>query len=961
MAPVPNEDPAFWGMRASPCIPPKGESAVMVHARNPLAPPEPVSVRPFTPVRDLAPDARGPLMLRFNGVWLPRKDWGRIVAPGDVIEWHELPQGGNGSRTVLMIAVVVVSILAGPQFGAWINSAGGLGLTAAQATALGTIAINVVGSALVNALVPLQQANLGGGAFASPGSVYNVSTSGNQARLGQPIPVIYGRHRIFPDFASQPYIEFRDNDQYFHAFYCVGQGHYNIPPGSLFIDDTLLSHFTDVWSAVLSPGSLPTRVHANVVTAPEVTGQEIQGGTYTAGFAACGPRQTASHIGVDVLFDRLGVAQDDGSMADKSVPIRFEARTIDDFGVATSAWFVLGSEVFTAATTTPQRYSRKFTLPTPARVEVRCVRTDAKDDNSRVFNDPMWGGLRAYLSTPATLSSTATHFELVIRASEQLSGLSQRKVNMIPRRMLKTWNPTTGWSADPVETRSIAWALADLWKDPTYGDGLPDERIDLQTLYELDQVWSARQDRLDIVFDSRVTSWDAAKTIAQAGRATPFRRMGVNTLARDSQQSLPVTAYTTRNMLPGASIGYALPTEQTADGIVVEYFDNRSWDWREVDCPAPGKTVRSASDPRYNALLPSMSNPVRLRLAGVTGAIQAEREGLYQAAQNVYRRKFPAWTTELQGMLPAYGSLVVCAPPMATLIQAGDVAHWQGTARIATLTEPPQFEPGKAHFIVLHRDDGSVTEPIEVTPGAGPNDVVLADDPDFPIVFADPDRERPKYFFGTSEGHRVMTRVLGIRKTGRGSDGSRTIELNGVVEDDRVHMADNHLLPGPGVIQDPVDSGEAVPDESGGVAVYPLVNLTDHEIWDTNLTGRHAGFILSNDGTAGYRLGATTGLYAGEWLLNGKVETSVAGEFEARATFQWGETGTVEGATPGGPEVVLGDAIGTWLSLDTTREWHVVADFDTRSSASLLIEIRDASGLVQTSHRIELQCVGLWS
>jgi len=214
--------------RQRPATPISAAVASMTFSNNPLVgPPAPVEVQPFTPVGSLAPKTRsGVLMLKVNGEWLLRKDWGRIVVPGDVIEWHEVPQGGNASRGILTAVLLIVIAIYQPELIAAYGKAG------AAAVSIGA---TVIGTAVINALVPLQTPNLGGaGSTASPGSVYNVSASANQARLGQPIPVIYGRHRVFPDYACQPYIEYRDNDQYFHAVYCIGQGAYC---GAGWIDD----------------------------------------------------------------------------------------------------------------------------------------------------------------------------------------------------------------------------------------------------------------------------------------------------------------------------------------------------------------------------------------------------------------------------------------------------------------------------------------------------------------------------------------------------------------------------------------------------------------------------------------------------------------------------------------------------------------------------------------------------
>ena len=57
---------------------------------------------------------------------------------------------------------------------------------------------------------------------------YSLQAQGNQARLGNPIPVIYGRHLIYPDFASQPYYKYIDNEQFVYQLHCLGQG--DVPP-----------------------------------------------------------------------------------------------------------------------------------------------------------------------------------------------------------------------------------------------------------------------------------------------------------------------------------------------------------------------------------------------------------------------------------------------------------------------------------------------------------------------------------------------------------------------------------------------------------------------------------------------------------------------------------------------------------------------------------------------------------
>jgi hypothetical protein len=906
-------------------------SATLVVRTNPLpgVPGERMRVRAGGLIRDLVPDHRQPWVCVVDGLPLRRDYWlQRRVGPGEVIELHLVVQGGReGSRAILQIVaqVVIAYITAGMSMYYQIAA---------------RVALTLAANALINELVPIS-----GPSSALPqgaSSTYNVALAGNQARLGQPIPVIYGRMQVYPDFAAQPYLEYdatvnNQGDQYYYALLCIGHGSYELE--AVNIDDTSIDHFQDVQYQVLAPGEQPTLVNPAVVTALEVAGQEMQSGQYVGAFAACGPRRRAQAIGIDVVFPRgLGVSNNNGSMSNRTVSWRVEVREVNDFGRSTSPWSIIATESLTLNIAGQVRRSYRYELDAPARVEVRLVRTDIKSNDIRVLNDIVWSGLRSYLDANATLAPTATHIELRIRASEQLSGMSQRRISTIVHRLVRTWHPDTGWGPE-VATRSIAWALADKWKNGVYGDGLTDDRIDLQSLYEHDQVWAGRQDRLDMVFDTRVDSASADQAMASCGRATVFHRHGVRTLARDQRQDLPVTAYTSRNMLPGsARIDYVQATEITADGVIVEYFDNRSWDWEEVECPAPGVS--------------EMTRPVRLRLPGITGRTHAEREGLYHAATNVYRRRFASWQTEMQGIFATFGAPVLFSPVLQADNQSGDVAFWDADTLTMGLTEPVVFEDADV-YIRLLRDDGGVTEPIRVTPGSTQWDVVLDTAPPIDVVIDDAERERTKYVLGTLTQVRQLVRMLGVRPQGRNEDGAPIYELSGVIEDDRVHDVDEHLLPGPGDIQDPVDPGE---DDDGGGSLI-LVNITNQQIGFSGSSGGGPSeisirYALRNDGRA-YRDTSLTPIQylSGQWSFPQPIEADQAGQFEVRATLLG------QFLTPGslGSAGFTGGSFGVWQALSTDRYWDWAASLGEfeGASASILIEIRDASTeLVQDSATI---------
>jgi len=860
-------------------------------------------------IRDTIPKECGRAIVIVNGTALMQPHWHREIFLGDVVEWHIIPQGGNASRSILTI----IAIIAITYFSAGIATAIGIG--GAAGTAAVSIVLNLAAQLLINALIPINPAGGLGNSAISPGSVYNTSLSGNQARLSQPIPVVYGRMRTLPDFACQPYVQYKNNDQYYYVLLCIGQGEYALE--SLMIDDTPISNFHSVYYRLLQPGTLPTQVKANIVTAVEVAGNALDATVAVGGFVVNKPRTMIDRIGWDLVADQgLGIADGaTGAFTTFLVQVDVDIQYINDFGQPIGTWINLTRCNIKAASRTPQRRSYAADLPSPGRVSARFTRFTPANTSNLVINAITLSGLRGRLTTPAPLCATATYLEIAMKANEQLNGLTQKKLAVIARRKLKTWNPTTGWDLANAESRSICWAIVDKLKNTVYGDRLLDSEIDLQTFYDLDQVYKARQDHLDVLFDSRVTSKDANRTMAQAGRAIVFQRMGLFTITRDQYQALPSAAYSTRDIIAGStSIGYALTTPESPDAISYEYFDYRSWDWVPILAKLPGVVTPV--------------NPITLRVTGISGSMQALREATYLAAQSLYRRKFPKWQTEMKGLLAAYGSAVIFSPALPGWGSPGDVVVWASSTLTATLSEPPPWVAGKDHFITLEKPNGQLSIAIPVTPGLTKFDVVLGLDPGFTPTTFDSDVERTKYVFGPEGQHQVIVRLTNIQGRGRSAEGNPIIEMSGVAENNLVHTADNAYLPTGGVIQDPVptttidtassaDFGDGLPPVT--LQSHIQVVGTQGDPPSQTTLGGAIEFRLSRAGVASYAYSNTgpqfdtgtlvaSSAYDGEWLYD-TPEPATASSFEVYVTVL---------APLGQPANFSGSPLGTWLNLGAT-------------------------------------------
>lgn len=891
------------------------------------------SVPAGTTVRSLVPKTRFPVVCRIDGQWALREDWDYELEPGGVVEFISYPQGGGGDggsdagRIVLTIAAIYLATMGQP----WLLQATGTAVGSSGAAALAALS-QMAAVALVNALVPAETGNNAIGSQAA-GNSYSANLAGNQAKIEQPIPVLYGRNKTFPDFAAEPYSTYDENDdQYYHALLCLGQGDYTIE--SWLIDDTNITNFSEVSRAVLPPGTLPTLVSGLITVATEVTGNSITEGRYIGPFVGCKPKTKVNRLGIDVSFSRGLAAYDAaGVPGNKTVTWRVEYRAVDDFGAGLTLWTVVANESLTAAQTKPLRRSYEYEMPAPpgytgplpysCRPQVRLVRTNPFDDNSRVANSIEWIGLRCYIDAPLLLCPTATYLEIKMRATEQLSGLTQRRIAVISRRKLRQWTGSA-WTA-PAETRSAAWALADKWTNAAYGDKYPEDRCDLDGLHVWAATLAARQDRFDGVFDQTYDSAQADQMIAQSGRAMVFRRNGVMTISRDEVKDMPVTGYSARNMLPNSlSISYAFAHESTPDGVIVEYWDNRVWDWREILCPAP--TVVTPV------------RPVRMRLFGVTGKTHAEREGIYQAANSYYRRKFPTFSTELEGMLPAFGSAVVFSPNLKGWGVGGDLVDYDYSLREVKMSEPGQWVTGGSHYLTLFGRGGRPDTPQLVTRGQSDYHALLPFEPTFTLSLSQADEERTRYVFSAGAPHPSILRVLSIRNSA-GDDGVRSFVISGVTEDNRVHLADNALLPTDGVIQDDVDN--AGDDGSGsGLAVVPYIE--DGVFGATAPAGGTSSveIQLQSDGKTEiiYEVNGSLGYEypVGQWLLDAPRPTADTGLFESRATLLSGlSTGVFD----------------TWQLQSTDRVWKVSAVGEgALGVATIRFELRDVlTGTIQAS------------
>jgi predicted phage tail protein len=161
------------------------------------------------------------LAVFIDGYQLERQYWATTYINEDMtkVEVAAVLQGGGGGKKVLgMIAMLVLAyftggMTAGLEEAGW--SAGEIMVAKAGIMMVGMLAINAI-------FAPPRVQNTKSGSKDS--TAYGFSGQSNTLKPFGNIPRVYGRHRVVPDIAAQPYTINIGEEQYFTGVYCFGYG-----------------------------------------------------------------------------------------------------------------------------------------------------------------------------------------------------------------------------------------------------------------------------------------------------------------------------------------------------------------------------------------------------------------------------------------------------------------------------------------------------------------------------------------------------------------------------------------------------------------------------------------------------------------------------------------------------------------------------------------------------------------
>ncbi len=634
--------------------------------------------------------ADAPIDAMIDGRPVARAAWATTrLRPGQIVTLRAVAGDSGGEknplRTVLQLALIVATIYVPPLITSSLLGQAAIGA-----------AIAVGGGLVINAIAPLELPVPE--AAAQPEPLYSLTGGANRARAYEPLLLVLGEHRVFPDLAAAEYTEIDGEDQYLHQIFNFGLGDLDLDP--LRLGEAALADYEEVETEWADAAGRIALVAGNVDTE---AGAALDDTAFVARVTGARTRR----IGIDIV-GRLFRVTDRGGVEEQAVEIEIE-------------WEAPGHAVerrtveLRNASQSGLRRTLTYELGAEAQWTVRVRRTADPSDNDRIYDDLAWAALRSYQPDEADYAGQ-TRLGVRIRASGQLAGRLNR-LSAVVRQKVPTWDGAD-WT-QPQPSSNPAWIFRWYARGVFVGGrlvagaGLAPERIDDAALIAWGAWCQAQGLRCDHVIDRAVSHAEVLALIARCGRAAVTWQSGKLGVIWDAE-GRPATALVTPGNIVAGSFRVEYATGKAAEEVVVRYREPAlDWQYNTLRRSVPG-------------LIGAPASSATVTLPGVTGRDQAAMACNLQVARQVYHRRRLMWEMAAEGLALARGDVVHITH---SLIDGGAAGRLTGgTAGRVTLNRP--VDPGADPRLLLRLPDGTLHQTAVTRPPGIPGEtaeLVLAD------------------------------------------------------------------------------------------------------------------------------------------------------------------------------------------------------------------------------------------
>lgn len=589
----------------------------------------------------------------------------------DIINVRAAVQGKSG-RILAAIAIVALSIYTGGAATAWATSAG-WGTSAAGAFgAIVSATVTIAGTMLVNSMFPPPSA--GKTPEIAEKERYVISGTNNNIRLFEPMMVIIGKMRVYPDAATNFYTDFSGNAQFLYQAFHFGVQD-NLTVTDVRIGNAEISNFNDITMEESGHDGKLSPKFGNIDT---IQGVEIK---KSDGWVTRSTKDNTQSLELD--FQVIAFDLDDmGKVTSQTIIVEVEIYNVSSGSNVLDNSLLLtlyGDKISSSRTT------HKIALKANGSFLVKVRKTTGDIETTKKTRKLSWVSLKAFQKDDADYTGQK-RIGITAKASGQFSGRLDQ-FNAICHSAIPTWTGTAWviqFSSNP------AWWL--LWwfrgkRDANgrrlYGAGLSDERIDLESIKAF-ALWCDRKNlECNAVINSSQSVKSVAEIITRCGRGQTTWQTGKYGVIWDDDQLSPVAVFGPANIKAGTfSIDFI--SGKLADEFIIN-FKNAANNWNADSVRA---TVGGINNP---------DNPVEMDFIGCTDKDQAGKEASLLAASQQHFKRRTHWETDVEGLVASKGDVVLLSH---------DMVSWSHSGRLLE---------GGDHFNVYL--DSDVPEPISANSG----------------------------------------------------------------------------------------------------------------------------------------------------------------------------------------------------------------------------------------------------
>jgi hypothetical protein len=660
------------------------------------------------------------------------KDFSIAAKDGDNLSIKFVPYGGPSEVGV------------GMKIGGWaLAIAGGILIATGYGAGIGAALIGAGvgmlsgGTALLNINIPKA------GDTEKPENDPSIRGGKNQARPLGRIPVLFGRHRLYPDLAANPYTSIIGNQQYFTQLFCGGYKDCVIDLNSFKLGENKLTDLADteyiatilagtnpyIWLEILQNGETsslyPHCVHEDAVNAPLQNKIDGADGKKISGELVRSTPDKTDTINVDIFFyNGLGKYNDKNELKSTDVEVRASYKPFgaDDSAYTLLGYFNNGSNTIAGAELKTKRYQITKSGLTPGQYTVKVERITADSTDSKIVDQVYVGSIRSIKSKDkngnvirpirAERQKNLTIIALRVLATGQMNGIID-SFNYIATSKLPVYSGGGSgalyWLLS-AETSNPASALLYALQSRAAQESVKNDDIDwpsLERFYE----WCEQKDENGVCkytcnayLSEAVTIAELLRMIGSTARADILRIDSKISVVQDIERYAPMQLFTPKNT---KNYSVAMFSADIPDEIALRFINEGSgYAQNEV-------SVYNTPDGNPPAGKPTETIQ-KVDLWGITNSAQVRRIGMYDFACLKNRPFVHTIEVDIEYLMCNKGDWIQYAGDIAlTGSVHGRITEmlWsQSTGRYVGIRvdEPVETEPGKNYSVRVRLKDGTV-------------------------------------------------------------------------------------------------------------------------------------------------------------------------------------------------------------------------------------------------------------